>query len=155
MFFQGNGAYFAECSSKADESHDLWLDLETKRQAQLYWEVFRWCFLWDVKSTNPNVTGKYDASTLRYSSAGEGIYEGVYAMLLCRVACGQMLRMLRPDSQMVEQTIGKVASAVLGDREARKPWKSNLEWILCMMMHDVFPHVPQVSPSLYTKNCNY
>eukprot|EP00435_Cladocopium_sp_Y103_P070202 s436_g34.t1 len=68
----GNGAYFAECSSKADE----------------------------------------------YSSAGEGIYEGVYAMLLCRVACGQMLRMLRPDPQMVEHAIGKVASAVLGDREA-------------------------------------
>ena len=54
----------------------------------------------------------------RYSSAGEGIYEGVYAMLLCRVACGQMLRMLRPDPQMVEHAIGKVASAVLGDREA-------------------------------------
>lgn len=68
----GNGAYFAECSSKADE----------------------------------------------YSSAGEGIYEGVYAMLVCRVACGQMLRMLRPDPQMVEHAIGKVASAVLGDREA-------------------------------------
>ena len=68
----GKGAYFAECSSKADE----------------------------------------------YSGAGEGIYEGVYAMLLCRVACGQMFRMLRPDHQLVDQVIGTTASAVLGDREA-------------------------------------
>lgn len=69
----GNGAYFAECSSKADE----------------------------------------------YSSAGEGIYEGVYAMLLCRVCCGQMLRMLRPDPALVQQAIAtEQASAVLGDREA-------------------------------------
>ena len=39
-------------------------------------------------------------------------------MLLCRVACGQMFRMLRPDQQLVDQVIGTTASAVLGDREA-------------------------------------
>ena len=59
---------------------------------------------------------------LRYSGAGEGIYEGVYAMLLCRVACGQMFRMLRPDHQLVDQVIGTTASAVLGDREATERW---------------------------------
>ncbi|CAJ1344844.1 unnamed protein product [Effrenium voratum] len=69
----GDGAYFAECSSKADE----------------------------------------------YSSAGDGIYEGVFALLLCRVSCGQMLRMLRADSRTVEQALGsQVVSSVLGDREA-------------------------------------
>jgi len=59
---------------------------------------------------------------LRYSGAGEGIYEGVYAMLLCRVACGQMFRMLRPDHQLVDQVIGTTTSAVLGDREAMERW---------------------------------
>lgn len=56
---------------------------------------------------------------MRYSTAGEGIYEGVYAMLLCRVCCGQMLRLLRPDGRTVEQAVAsRVASSVLGDREA-------------------------------------
>jgi len=69
----GKGAYFSECSSKADE----------------------------------------------YSTDGEGIYEGVFAMILCRVACGELLRMLRPDSRAVEQALaGKMATSVLGDREA-------------------------------------
>ncbi|CAE7824360.1 PARP2-B [Symbiodinium microadriaticum] len=69
----GKGAYFSECSSKADE----------------------------------------------YSTDGEGIYEGVFAMILCRVACGELLRMLSatagPDSRAVEQAL---AGKVLGDREA-------------------------------------
>ena len=48
-------------------------------------------------------------------------------MLLCRVACGQMFRMLRPDHQLVDQVIGTTASAVLGDREARlERW--NVGW---------------------------
>eukprot|EP00913_Durusdinium_trenchii_P013169 g12361.t1 len=64
-----------------------------------------------------DLTGSH-AGTM-YSSAGEGIYEGVYAMLLCRVCCGQMLRMLRPDPALVQQAIAtEQASAVLGDREA-------------------------------------
>ena len=59
-------------------------------------------------------------------------------MLLCRVACGQMFRMLRPDQQLVDQVIGTTASAVLGDREARlERWLER--WMGLWNNHQEFP----------------
>ncbi|OLQ15546.1 hypothetical protein AK812_SmicGene200 [Symbiodinium microadriaticum] len=66
-------------------------------------------------------SGSHECSSKadEYSTDGEGIYEGVFAMILCRVACGELLRMLSatagPDSRAVEQAL---AGKVLGDREA-------------------------------------
>lgn len=69
----GEGAYFAECSSKADE----------------------------------------------YAQQGEGIYVGTYALLLCRVVCGQMLRLTRPNEETRKELLARGAiDSVLGDREA-------------------------------------
>eukprot|EP00929_Paragymnodinium_shiwhaense_P085749 TRINITY_DN4617_c0_g5_i1.p1 TRINITY_DN4617_c0_g5~~TRINITY_DN4617_c0_g5_i1.p1 ORF type:complete len:362 (-),score=62.08 TRINITY_DN4617_c0_g5_i1:92-1177(-) len=54
-----------------------------------------------------------------YAKQGNGIYTGIYAMLLCRVTCGEMFRVLRaePDACMEAVRAGKYDS-VLGDREA-------------------------------------
>eukprot|EP00931_Biecheleriopsis_adriatica_P115037 TRINITY_DN90888_c0_g1_i1.p1 TRINITY_DN90888_c0_g1~~TRINITY_DN90888_c0_g1_i1.p1 ORF type:complete len:483 (-),score=44.38 TRINITY_DN90888_c0_g1_i1:8-1456(-) len=69
----GRGAYFAECSSKADE----------------YAETD---------------TG--------------GIYEGIYALLLCRVVCGEMYYTSGPDKEKIENLIiARQYDSVLGDRE--------------------------------------
>eukprot|EP00440_Ansanella_granifera_P072033 gb/GFBE01078170.1/.p1 GENE.gb/GFBE01078170.1/~~gb/GFBE01078170.1/.p1 ORF type:complete len:130 (+),score=28.67 gb/GFBE01078170.1/:1-390(+) len=68
----GKGAYFAECSSKADE----------------------------------------------YARSGEDLFEGVYAMLLCRVACGEPFHTEQPDLKSIEQALlARTADFVLGDRE--------------------------------------
>jgi hypothetical protein len=69
----GNGCYFAEASSKADE----------------------------------------------YSQRGAGIYSTSFAMLLCRVVCGEMFRMTKKDDPALEAALaaGKY-DGVLGDREA-------------------------------------
>jgi len=69
----GPGAYFAECSSKADE----------------------------------------------YSHGGDGVYAGMYALLLCRVACGEMLHLTQPDKAEIDRQLSNGAvDAVLGDRAA-------------------------------------
>mmetsp|Transcript_44900 Transcript_44900/g.81944 ORF Transcript_44900/g.81944 Transcript_44900/m.81944 type:complete len:474 (-) Transcript_44900:65-1486(-) len=69
----GPGAYFAECSSKADE----------------------------------------------YSQGGDGVYAGMFALLLCRVVCGEMLRQTRPNKSEIDSALQSgIADAVLGDREA-------------------------------------
>lgn len=69
----GRGAYFAECSSKADE----------------------------------------------YSYEGNGIYAGIYAMLLCRVCCGEMKRVFRSDVPAIERALESgVCDSILGDRAA-------------------------------------
>eukprot|EP00928_Gymnodinium_smaydae_P015504 TRINITY_DN15732_c0_g1_i1.p1 TRINITY_DN15732_c0_g1~~TRINITY_DN15732_c0_g1_i1.p1 ORF type:complete len:387 (-),score=42.38 TRINITY_DN15732_c0_g1_i1:90-1250(-) len=69
----GRGAYFAECSSKADE----------------------------------------------YATDGQGIYKGIYAMLLCRVCCGEMFRVLRRDDALITEALASGDyDSVLGDRES-------------------------------------
>merc|ERR1712186_229352 len=52
----GNGAYFAECSSRSDE----------------------------------------------YAKDGQGIYKGVYALLLCRVVCGEMFYVQKSDIPAID-----------------------------------------------------
>eukprot|EP00931_Biecheleriopsis_adriatica_P090336 TRINITY_DN64339_c0_g1_i1.p1 TRINITY_DN64339_c0_g1~~TRINITY_DN64339_c0_g1_i1.p1 ORF type:complete len:935 (-),score=172.18 TRINITY_DN64339_c0_g1_i1:31-2433(-) len=70
----GKGAYFAECSSKADE--------------------------YTRDSDNP-------------------IYKGIYAMLLCRVLCGEMFYITKSDHRAIAAALDSGAhDAVLGDREA-------------------------------------
>jgi len=69
----GHGAYFAECSSKADE----------------------------------------------YAEEGSGIYAGLFCMLLCRVTCGQMLRVTQSAVPYIEGALAaRTCDSVLGDREA-------------------------------------
>jgi len=70
----GQGAYFAEASSKADEYAE---------------------------------------------DEQEGIYTGLYAMLLCRVVCGRTKRFEKSDKQEIRRSIeAGECDAVLGDREA-------------------------------------
>lgn len=70
----GNGAYFAECSSKSDE----------------------------------------------YATDGHGIYKGIYALLLCRVVCGEMFYLEKSDIPAINAAIRSgVYDSVLGDREHR------------------------------------
>eukprot|EP00931_Biecheleriopsis_adriatica_P035051 TRINITY_DN20201_c0_g1_i1.p1 TRINITY_DN20201_c0_g1~~TRINITY_DN20201_c0_g1_i1.p1 ORF type:complete len:437 (-),score=34.23 TRINITY_DN20201_c0_g1_i1:42-1295(-) len=69
----GHGAYFAECSSKADE----------------------------------------------YAKGGDDLYQGIYAILLCRVVCGEMLHTTNDrDIPNIEKAIrSRTHDSVLGDRE--------------------------------------
>lgn len=54
-----------------------------------------------------------------YAHEGSGIYRGIYAMLICRVTCGEMFRMLQRDDDAVNTALRSGAcDAVLGDREA-------------------------------------
>lgn len=54
-----------------------------------------------------------------YSKDGLGIYKGIYALLLCRVTCGKILRVTGPDPAAVASALaGGAYDAVLGDREA-------------------------------------
>jgi len=71
----GKGAYFAECSSKADE----------------------------------------------YAHPGEGIHSSFYALLLCRVVCGEMFYIENPDAAAIDGAMrsGRYDS-VLGDREVAR-----------------------------------
>jgi hypothetical protein len=69
----GNGAYFAERSSKSDE----------------------------------------------YARAGAGIYDDAYALLLSRVCCGEMFRVLKSDHEAINSAIRSTKyDSVLADREA-------------------------------------
>eukprot|EP00927_Polykrikos_kofoidii_P086963 TRINITY_DN9897_c0_g2_i1.p1 TRINITY_DN9897_c0_g2~~TRINITY_DN9897_c0_g2_i1.p1 ORF type:complete len:539 (+),score=59.72 TRINITY_DN9897_c0_g2_i1:99-1715(+) len=54
-----------------------------------------------------------------YAREGDSILAGVYALLLCRVACGNMFRITHSDLSQIEQALktGEYDS-VLGDREA-------------------------------------
>jgi hypothetical protein len=53
------------------------------------------------------------------STDKDSIYKGIYAILVCRVCCGEMFRVTRSDIPAIERAIksGKY-DAVLGDREA-------------------------------------
>jgi len=54
-----------------------------------------------------------------YATSGRGIYKGIYAMLLCRVCCGEMLRVLRAADARIEDALTSgTHDSVLGDREA-------------------------------------
>lgn len=54
-----------------------------------------------------------------YAHEGRGVYAGQYCMLLCRVTCGQMLRVTRSAVPQIEAALdARECDAVLGDREA-------------------------------------
>merc|ERR1712232_41362 len=54
-----------------------------------------------------------------YASTNRGIYQGIYAILVCRVCCGEMYRVTRSDIPAIEKALksGKY-DFVLGDGEA-------------------------------------
>lgn len=54
-----------------------------------------------------------------YAKEGKGIYRTIYAMLMCRVTCGQMYRMFHRDDALVQRVMNSGQyDSVLGDREA-------------------------------------
>jgi len=54
-----------------------------------------------------------------YASTGQGIYSHMYAILVCRVCCGEMFRVTKSDIPAIEKALkGGRFDAVLGDREA-------------------------------------
>merc|ERR1712048_979490 len=54
-----------------------------------------------------------------YSQRGAGIYSTSFAMLLCRVVCGEMFRMTKSDHPALEAALAtRKYDGVLGDREA-------------------------------------
>merc|ERR1712039_733 len=55
-----------------------------------------------------------------YAEEGdEGIYAGLYAMLLCRVCCGRIQRVLKAGDPMISDGLkAGMFDTVLGDREA-------------------------------------
>ena len=54
-----------------------------------------------------------------YAKDGTDLYDGIYALLLCRVCCGEMFRVLKSDHKAIDAALesGRY-DAVLGDREA-------------------------------------
>ena len=60
-----------------------------------------------------------DPPTGRYSESGTGIYSGVYALLLCRVACGELFRVEDSEREArLEALRSGRYDAILADREA-------------------------------------
>lgn len=54
-----------------------------------------------------------------YARAGDDIFAGVYALLLCRVTCGSLFRTTVPDHALIEKQLATGEyDSVLGDREA-------------------------------------
>eukprot|EP00928_Gymnodinium_smaydae_P057798 TRINITY_DN41019_c0_g1_i1.p1 TRINITY_DN41019_c0_g1~~TRINITY_DN41019_c0_g1_i1.p1 ORF type:complete len:457 (-),score=48.50 TRINITY_DN41019_c0_g1_i1:56-1426(-) len=54
-----------------------------------------------------------------YSMEGDGELTGLYSLLLCRVTCGEFVRVTRSDTEAIQAALfAGTADAVLGDREA-------------------------------------
>jgi len=54
-----------------------------------------------------------------YAKSGSGQLQNVYGMLVCRVACGELFRVLKSDLKSIEQAIAcGFYDGVFGDREA-------------------------------------
>merc|ERR1719313_598192 len=54
-----------------------------------------------------------------YARAGDSIFAGVFALLLCRVTCGSLFRTTVPDHASIDKALASGDyDSVLGDREA-------------------------------------
>lgn len=54
-----------------------------------------------------------------YAKEGDEIFAGVYALLLCRVTCGNVFRLTAPDDKAIEEALDSTSyDSALGDREA-------------------------------------
>lgn len=54
-----------------------------------------------------------------YAKAGEGQLAGIYGVLVCRVACGELFRVTKSDHKIIQQALDSgMYDGVLGDREA-------------------------------------
>lgn len=53
-----------------------------------------------------------------YAKDGDDLYDGIYALLLCRVVCGEMFHVTRSDIPAIEEAMRSgMYDSVLGDRE--------------------------------------
>jgi len=98
----GNGAYFAEASSKADEYVHAIEDTKFRE--------FRAAQVWNVGGGIQIQLG---------NDSDKDSDEPIFVMLLCRVVAGEMFRVTKSDHEAIQEALdsGKYDS-VLGDREA-------------------------------------